>query len=107
MITDILGYLAGFLATIVMVPQLYKILKTKKSDDISLEFLYIGQISSIIWIAYGILLHSYPIILCDSIIIIIQTITIYYIKKYRKKKLKIDDIQEDVMQVTDIVEEVI
>ena len=50
MITDILGYLAGFLATIVMIPQSYKIIKTKKSDDISLEFLYIGQLSSITWL---------------------------------------------------------
>ena len=80
MIKDILGYLAGFLATIVMVPQLHKIMKTKKADDISLEFLYIGIISSVTWLAYGILLNSYPIILCDSTIIIIQTITIYYTK---------------------------
>lgn len=105
MITDILGYLAGFLATIVMIPQSYKIIKTKKSDDISLEFLYIGQLSSITWVAYGIFLDSYPIIICDAIIIIIQTVTIYYTKKYRKKKIKIDDTQTDNTTPEDIVVE--
>ncbi len=97
MIADILGYFAGFLCAITMIPQLYKIINTKKSDDISLEFLYIGSISSVTWIFYGIVKIDYPIMICDTIILILQIISIYYTKKYRKKKLKIDDgeIQND------------
>lgn len=91
MIADVLGYFAGLLCVITLIPQLYKTIKTKKSDDISLEFLYIGAISAIVWIGYGIVKIDYPIMICDSAIIILQIISIYYTKKYKTKKLKIDE----------------
>ena len=107
MFADILGYFAGFLATIVMIPQLHKIIKTKRSDDISLEFLIIGMFSCIAWIFYGIVKVDYPIIICDVILLIIDIITFYFTKKYRKKKLIINNgVQHNVLE-TEIVEVVI
>ncbi len=106
MITDILGYLAGFLCVITMFPQIYRMIKTKKSDDISYGFLIIGSVSSVIWILYGIMKPDYVILTTDSIILIIQSFSFYITWKYKKKKLKIDDdIQEDVVQSTDFIEE--
>ena len=77
MITDILGYLAGFLCVITMFPQIYRMIKTKRSDDISYGFLIIGSVSSVIWILYGIMKPDYVILTTDSIILIIQSISFY------------------------------
>lgn len=106
MITDILGYFAGFLCVITMFPQIYRMIETKKSDDISYGFLIIGSMSSVIWIAYGLTKPDYVILTTDSIILVVQLFSFYITWKYKKRKLKIDDvIQEDVTQFTDIVEE--
>ena len=99
MFTDILGYLAGFLCVITMFPQIYKMIQTKKSDDISYGFLIIGSMSSVIWIAYGIMKPDYVILTTDSIILVVQLFSFYITWKYKKKKLKIDDtVHEDVIE---------
>jgi uncharacterized protein with PQ loop repeat len=99
MITDILGYFGGFLCVITMFPQIYKMIQTKKSDDISYGFLIIGPMSTVIWIAYGIMKPDYVILTTDSIILVVQLFSFYITWKYKKKKLKIDDtVHEDVIE---------
>lgn len=99
MFTDILGYLAGFLCVLTMFPQIYKMIETKKSDDISYGFLIIGSMSSVIWVAYGIMKPDYVVFTTDSIILVVQLFSFYITWKYKKKKLKIDDtVHEDVIE---------
>ena len=57
-----LGYLAGFLTTISLVPQVIKIWKTKSADDFSLAMLLIWCTGISCWTAYGILINAKPII---------------------------------------------
>ena len=78
MITDILGYFAGFTSTVLMIPQLYKIVITKKVEDISVKTIYIGLFSSAIWISYGVAKIDIPIISCDVIMEIIYLIMLFY-----------------------------
>ncbi len=106
MITDILGYFAGFLCIITMFPQIYKIIKTKKADDISYAFLFIGSFSSVTWIAYGIMRPDYPIVMTDSLILIVQAFSFYITRKYKKKRLTIENVQEVELELdNDIVDE--
>ena len=94
MIIDILGYLAGALCAITYIPQMHKLIKNKKSDDISLEFLYIGILSSVLWVLYGIFLMSWVIILTDCVILIVQTFLLYFTKKYRIQKPDSEDVDK-------------
>ena len=57
-----LGYLAGFLTTISLVPQVIKIWKTKSADDFSLAMLLIWCSGISCWTTYGILINAKPII---------------------------------------------
>ena len=50
-----LGYLAGFLTTISLVPQVIKVWKTKSADDFSLAMLLIWCAGISCWATYGIL----------------------------------------------------
>ncbi len=65
-ITDIIGYSGGIVLSICLLPQIYKIYKTKEVDNIS----YLWQIMYII----GISLHLYYGISYDLLPIYIPTI---------------------------------
>ena len=55
--------------------------------------------STVIWIAYGIMKPDYVILTTDSIILVVQLFSFYITWKYKKKKLKIDDtVHEDVIE---------
>jgi len=60
-----LGYFAGFLTTVALVPQVSKTWKTKSADDFSLAMLLIWCAGIVCWIAYGFLLNAAPLILCN------------------------------------------
>ncbi len=72
-----LGLIAGALTTISFLPQVIKIYKTKHAKDLSMPMWVIFLTGTILWIAYGVLTESAPVIftnivicaLCSSIII--------------------------------------
>ena len=59
----LLGYLAGFLTTVALVPQVIKTWKTKSADDLSLGMFLVFCAGVACWVAYGFLLNAEPIIL--------------------------------------------
>ena len=66
-----LGYLAAFCTTIAFIPQAAKVYKTKHTKDISLGMFSLLNVGFILWLWYGILILSYPIIIANSFTIII------------------------------------
>jgi len=68
---ELVGFLAGFLTTIAGLPQLFKILKTKKTRDISLAYFLLSISSAALWLAYGLLLNSLPLIAANVVTLLI------------------------------------
>lgn len=66
-----LGYLAAFCTTIAFIPQAVKVYKSKHTKDISLGMFSLLIAGFILWLWYGILLLSYPIILANAVTILI------------------------------------
>lgn len=66
-----LGYLAAFCTTIAFIPQAVKIYKSQHTKDISLGMFSLLITGFTLWLWYGILLVSYPIIIANSVTIII------------------------------------
>ena len=62
-LTLFLGYFAGFLTTVSLVPQVIKMWTTKSADDFSLAMLLIWCTRISGWVVYGVLLNAVPIIL--------------------------------------------
>ena len=62
-LTLFLGYFAGFLTTVSLVPQVIKMWTTKSADDFSLAMLLIWCTGINGWVVYGVLLNAVPIIL--------------------------------------------
>ena len=62
-LTLFLGYFAGFLTTVSLVPRVIKMWTTKSADDFSLAMLLIWCTGISGLVVYGVLLNAVPIIL--------------------------------------------
>ncbi len=63
--TDAIGFLAGTLTTIAFVPQALKMYTTKSGKDVSARMLTIFSVGVILWLIYGIMIESVPVILAN------------------------------------------
>lgn len=80
--TIILGYIATFLINIAYVPQVVKTIKTKNVEGLSLMMFTILILAGILWIIYGVLLNSFPLIICNGVNVIQSCILLFYKIKY-------------------------
>lgn len=65
-ITDFIGSAAATLTTIAFIPQAWKVWRTKHTADISMGMYVLFTIGVALWLAYGILIESWPIIMANS-----------------------------------------
>lgn len=84
MIENIIGFTAGLLIAISMIPQLLKSSKTKKVEDISFWMLFIIMLGTALWVIYGILIMSFPIIAMDGIGFLVNLSLIFMKIKYKE-----------------------
>lgn len=74
---DIIGYLAGGLTTICMLPQLIKIIYTDSNGaDLSVPTFVCLILGQILWIAYGILITDIRIIIANVISCVLASCTV-------------------------------
>ncbi|WP_372769087.1 SemiSWEET family sugar transporter [Lutibacter sp.] len=64
---EIIGLLAGVLTTAAFVPQVYKTWKSKSADGLSLTMYLVFFIGIILWLVYGIHIHSIAMILANTV----------------------------------------
>jgi MtN3 and saliva related transmembrane protein len=64
---EIVGYLAAFLTTAAFFPQTYKTIRTRDTRAISLAMYVMFTLGIAIWLAYGLLIESWPLIFSNSL----------------------------------------
>lgn len=79
------GIAAGVLTSISLLPQLVKILKTKKAGDLSWGMLLVLLAGVSMWIWYGILKEDYPIIVTNTFSAIVNMAVIMFSLKYKER----------------------
>ncbi|MDP3052369.1 MAG: SemiSWEET family transporter [bacterium] len=65
--TNLIGYIAAVVGTFLMLPQIIKSYKSKKTADLSIGMVVIYIINCCLWLIYGLLLSALPIILANGI----------------------------------------
>lgn len=65
--TDLPGYAAGTLTTLAFWPQLQKTSFTKSAGNVLFGMLFIFSTGVVLWLGYGIVVHSWPIILTNVV----------------------------------------
>lgn len=79
------GYFGGTLASFMFFPQIYKMYKTQKANDISWLTLFLGNVSSVSVLIYNIHINAYPLIITGIISIISRIIIVLYKYKIDRK----------------------
>ena len=76
-----IGFFAAFCTTISFLPQAIKVYQSKSTKDISLYMFLIFTIGTFCWLIYGIVISSVPIMIANTITLILSFfILIYKIK---------------------------
>lgn len=61
------GYVGAFLTTLSFVPQAVKTIRSKETHGISLVMYAVFTVGVVFWLAYGIVLGSWPMIISNII----------------------------------------
>ena len=64
---EIMGYIAAFLTTAAFFPQTYQTIRTRDTRAISLAMYVMFTLGIAIWLAYGLLIESWPRIFSNSL----------------------------------------
>ncbi len=71
MIEDWIGGIAATLTTCSFIPQVWRVWQTKHTKDISLHMYALFTLGVTLWLAYGILLGAWPIIVANGITLLL------------------------------------
>lgn len=82
-ITTYIGIFAGICTAVSMLPQLIKIIREKKADDISYVMLFILLTGLAGWVVYGMLKNDYPILITNSFSFLTNLLMIFFAVKYK------------------------
>jgi|TARA_Y100000310_G_scaffold345404_1_gene464583 MtN3 and saliva related transmembrane protein len=79
---ELIGTLAGVLTTAALVPQALKSWKTKHTRDVSLGWISTLNVGVFLWLVYGILISSIPLILANVFTLLLALIILFLKLKY-------------------------
>ena len=86
-LSQILGWIATFLFSIMIVPQMIKTIKSKDTNGVSLLLFMIFLVANVVALTYSILIHQPPLIIKYSIAIVTTLVYIaifaFYVKRSR------------------------
>jgi len=74
---ELIGFVGGFLTTMGMVPQVWRLFKLKSAHEISLTFSLCFNIGIIFWLIYGILNNLMSVIIWNGIALVLSCLMLY------------------------------
>jgi MtN3 and saliva related transmembrane protein len=77
------GIIAGILTSVSLLPQLIKIIREKKAENLSYGMLIVLLLGLGCWVWYGILREDWPIIATNSFSFLINFLVILVTVKYK------------------------
>ena len=73
-----IGNLAAFLTTASFLPQVIQIARTRDTKAISLPMYVVMVIGVASWLFYGLLYDLLPVIICNSVTLVLSSIILYF-----------------------------
>lgn len=87
-IVDTIGYVGGALLAVQLFPQIYKVIRTKSSKDLSFPFLGLNITGLLCMTMYGLLNNDIPLY-APAIISLVNTILLFGCAWYYHEKTEI------------------
>ena len=83
--TQWIGIIAGVFTATSMLPQLIKVIKEKKAEDISLLMLIVLLTGISLWVVYGVMKKDMPIIATNAFSLLVNVLMIFFRIKYKDR----------------------
>ena len=71
---DALGFAAATLTTLAFLPQVIKSWKRRAVDDLSLAMLVALNVGIVLWIAYGLVIGAFPLVVANVVTLVFPAI---------------------------------
>ena len=69
---DFVGYIAATCTTASFLPQLIRVLRLRSARDISLGMFLIFSVGTALWLTYGLLAHSRPVVAANAVTLVLS-----------------------------------
>ena len=69
--TDAVGSVAAFLTTVSFLPQVWQTFRTRDVSGISLGMYSVFTVGIALWLAYGLMLQAWPIVMANAITLLL------------------------------------
>ncbi|WP_423933215.1 SemiSWEET transporter [Chlorobium sp.] len=80
---EMLGFAAGIITTLALLPQALKIMATRQTRDISLLWAVSMNVGIILWLCYGLAKNDLPMITANSVSFLLLFIILLFKVRYR------------------------
>jgi MtN3 and saliva related transmembrane protein len=70
-LTETIGYIAAACTTFAFVPQVIRVWRSRSAHDISLEMYLIMVAGVLMWIVYGVRIHSAPLVAANGVSLVL------------------------------------
>jgi MtN3 and saliva related transmembrane protein len=84
-LTNLIGYSAAAVGTLLMLPQVVKSRRTIRMEDLSLGMTILYLLNCFLWLLYGLLISSFPMIVANSAGLVISIVQVVLKLKHRQK----------------------
>ncbi|MGM9886618.1 MULTISPECIES: SemiSWEET transporter [unclassified Lactococcus] len=75
---DTIGIIAAVLTTSAFLPQAIRTIKTRETESLSLTMYLLMSVGNLLWLVYGILSDSIPVILANAITVCFVVIILIF-----------------------------
>ncbi len=72
MYTELIGYAAAAVSTSLMLPQVIKLVVTRRGADLSMWMVVLYLLNCLLWLIYGLLTRSQPLIVANSLALVVS-----------------------------------
>ena len=83
-LADLIGSLAACLTTVSFVPQAWLTFKTRDVSGVSLGMYSVFTVGVALWLAYGVLLRSWPMVIANAITLVLALMILAMKLVYRR-----------------------
>ena len=71
-----IGFIAALLTTVAFLPQALKVWQTRSAKDVSLGMYLLFTLGVALWLIYGVLLNSWPIIVSNLVTLVLAGVVL-------------------------------
>jgi MtN3 and saliva related transmembrane protein len=79
---ELVGYLAATLTTAAFLPQVVRVWQSKSTKDLALPTLLLFIAGVSMWLIYGLLLNSAPVIVANAVTLVLNLVILRFKLKY-------------------------